>query len=60
MRLNAVKHRDDCAEGRDLGQGEIDEDHAALHYVDAQVGVNARQDEARHKGREQKSKHSHN
>jgi hypothetical protein len=34
------------AQGRDLGEREVDEDHPPLHHVDAQVGVDAGQDEA--------------
>jgi hypothetical protein len=60
VRFDTVQHGDGGAQGGDLRQRQVDEDHAALHYVNSQVGVNARQNEARHKGREQKSKHPHN
>ena len=44
---------DGPAQGGDLGQGEVDEDHAALDHVHAQVGVDAGEDEAGHERRGQ-------
>jgi hypothetical protein len=36
---------------RDLGEREVDEDHAPLDDVHAEIGVDAGQDQARRKGR---------
>ena len=44
-----------AAQGRDLGQGEVHEDHAALDDVHAQVGMDAGQDEAGREGGGQES-----
>ena len=59
VRLDAVQHRDGGAERRDLRQRQIDEDHAALDHVDAQIGVNAGQNQARDKGGEKKRESVH-
>ena len=48
------QQRDRRAERGDLRQREIDEDHAALDDVDAEIGVNAGQDQAGGEGRRQK------
>jgi hypothetical protein len=57
MRIAARKReeqRDRGAERGDLRQREVDEDHPPLDDVHAQVGVNPRQDQARHeRGREE-------
>ena len=54
VRLDAEQHGDGRAQGRDLGQREVDEDHAALDHVHAQVGVDSGQDQARDEWRQQK------
>ena len=41
------------AQGGDLGQRQVHEDHAALDHVHAEVSVNAGQDEAGHEGRQE-------
>ena len=51
------QQRDGAAEGRDLGQGEVHEDDPALHHVDAEVGVDAGQDQAGREGRGQELQH---
>ena len=51
------QQRDGGAERRDLSERQIDEDHPALHDVDTQVGVDARQNQAGDEGRRQKSQH---
>ncbi len=38
-----------CPEGCDLGRGDVDEDDLASKHVKAQVGMNAREDEAHEK-----------
>ena len=53
MRLDAVEHRDRRAQRRDLSQRQIDEDHAAFHYMHAEISVNAGEDQAGHEGREE-------
>ena len=55
VRIDAVQHGDGGAERGDLRQREVDEDHAALHHVDAEVGVNAGEDQAGDEGRQQRS-----
>ena len=45
------------AEGGHLGEGEIDEDHAAGEHVEPQVDVDARQHEAGEKGQPQQFQH---
>ena len=59
VRIDAVEHRDGGAERRDLRQRQIHEDHAALHHVDAQIGMNAGQNQARDEGSQQKRKSVH-
>ena len=46
VRIEAGENGNGSAEGRDLCQCEINEDHTALDNVYAQVGVNAGQDQA--------------
>ena len=43
--LDSVKHRNGGAERGDLGQRQVHENHAALHHVDPQVGVNPGQNQ---------------
>ena len=53
VRLDPVQRGDGSAERGDLRQREIDEDDPALHHVNAQVGMNACQNQARDKRRQQ-------
>ena len=41
---------DGAAQGGDLREREVDEDHAPLDHVDPEVGVNARDDEGGREG----------
>jgi hypothetical protein len=50
---------DGGSQGGDLGEREIDEDHAALDHVHAQVGVDAGQDQARDEGGQQQLEDAH-
>ncbi len=47
MRVVALPHRNRRAERRDLRQREVDEDHPSLDDVQAEIGVNAGDDQAR-------------
>jgi hypothetical protein len=47
------------AKGGDLRKSEVHEDDTSLDNMDPKVGVNARQNQACHKGSEQEMKHIH-
>ena len=47
------------AQRGDLREREVDEDHASLDDVDAEVGVDSRQDEARDEGGEEDLEDAH-
>ena len=51
------QQRDGGAERRDLRQRQVDENHAALDDVHAEVGVNAREDQAGRETRQQERQH---
>ena len=51
------QQRDGGAERRDLGERQIDEDDAALDHVHAEVGVDAREDQAGSERRREKREH---
>ncbi len=53
VKLVAEEKRRRGAEGGDLGERDVDEDHLARQYVDAQVGVDAREDQTHEEGRPQ-------
>ncbi len=55
MRIKSVKHGDSRTERGNLRQREIDENHPPLHHMHAQVGMDASQNQAGNKGRQQKS-----
>ena len=48
------QHRDRRTESRNLRQREIDEDDAALHDVDAEIGVDPGENQTRDEGRREK------
>ena len=55
-RFSAGEGKEDCdarPQGGDLGQGEVDEDHTSLHDVNAEVGMDAGEDQAGREGRGQ-------
>ena len=54
-----IKNRDGGAQGGDLRQRQVDEDHAALHHVHAQIGMDAGQNQAGNEGPDQKRKNFH-
>jgi hypothetical protein len=49
VRIVTVQHRDRSAQRRNLRQRQIHENHAALDHVDAEIGVNPRQNQTRDK-----------
>ena len=51
------QQRDRGAERGDLREREVDEDDAPLHDVDAEIGVDAGEDQAGGEGREQEAEH---
>jgi hypothetical protein len=57
--IQACQDGDGCAQSRNLRQRQVDENHAAFYHVDAQVGVDSRQNEAGHEGREQEREGVH-
>ena len=57
--IHARKDGDGSAQGGDLRQRQVHEDHAALHHVHAQVGVNAGQDQAGQKRQREELKDFH-
>ncbi len=46
MHVVTEENTDRRSEGRDLGERKVDEDHASLDDVDAQVGQHSSQDQA--------------
>ena len=52
MGTHPEKDCDRRAQGGDLRQRQVHEDHAAFHHVHAQIGVNSGEDQAGHKGPE--------
>src|ERR1700676_294845 len=52
MRIETIKHRNGAAEGGDLRQGEIHKNDPALHHVNAQISVDASENEAGDEGRQ--------
>ena len=54
---NRQQQRNRGPERRNLREREIDENHAALDHMDAQIRVNAGKDEAGDEGRRQKREH---
>src|SRR6185295_17632574 len=46
-------------QGGDLGQREVDEDHPALDHVNAEISMDAGEDEARHEGGQQQLEDAH-
>ncbi len=59
MRVVTVQHRHRGAQGRDLRQRQIYKHHAALHHVDAQIRVDAGQNQAGDEGGQQEGQNTH-
>ena len=59
MRIHADQNGDRGTQCGNLRQCQVHEDDATLDHVNAQVGVNAGQDEAGQKRRQQKGKNFH-
>ena len=55
--LVSSQERDRDAERRDLGERQVDEDHAAGQHVQAEVGVDAGQHEAGEEGQREQVDH---
>ena len=59
MRIHAEQNCDGCTQRRDLREGEVDEDHTALDDVYAKVRMNASENQAGDKGKNEKLQYFH-
>jgi hypothetical protein len=59
MRIHSHQDGDGRAQSSNLRQRQVDKDHSALYHMHAQIGVNAGQNQAGQKGRQQEWQNFH-